>query len=161
MAVKKKIYFLLLIAVISACNSNNDKEAENKDSVSKTVSTDTVKNMISIPGKLCFQRVLQSDTVSIELFIKDTVVSGNLIYNFYEKDSNKGTFNGSIHGDIIKADYTYASEGKTSVREVMFKLKDSVLTEGFGVTLIRDDKFVFKDTSKIQYTQVFKPVDCK
>jgi hypothetical protein len=119
--VKKKIYFLLFIAAISACNSNNDKETENKDSVSKTVSADTVKNMISIPGKLCFQRVLQSDTVSIELFIKDSVVSGNLIYHFNEKDNNKGTFKGSIHGDIIKADYTYSSEGKASVREVMFK----------------------------------------
>ena len=161
MTVKKNIYFLLLITGITACNSNNDKEAKNKDSLSETVTTDTVKNMISIPGKLCFQRVLQRDTISIELFIKDTVASGNLIYNFYEKDSNKGTFKGSIHGDIIKADYTYASEGKTSVREVMFKLKDSVLTEGFGVSLMQDNKFVFKDTSKIQYTQAFKAVECK
>ncbi|QEC66918.1 hypothetical protein FRZ67_06260 [Panacibacter ginsenosidivorans] len=158
---KKKIYFLLIVAAMSACNNNNDKEAANKDSVSTTIITDTARNIISIPGKLCFQRVLQRDTISIELFIKDSVVSGNLIYNFYEKDRNKGTFNGSIHGGIIKADYTYASEGKTSIREVMFQLKDSVLTEGFGVTLMQDNKSIFKDTSKIQYTQVFKRVNCK
>lgn len=159
---KQKIYFLLVTVALFACNNNNnDKEADNKNSVSETQTADTIKNAISIPGKLCFQRVLQSDTISIELFIKDTAVSGNLVYHFYEKDDNKGTFNGSIHGDVIKADYTYASEGKTSVREVMFKLKDSVLTEGFGVALVRDNKFVFKDTSQIQYTQVFKAVDCK
>lgn len=154
----KKNLFLLFILALSACNSGQDKQAEIKDSVSETPQPE---NTIAIPGKQCFQRVMQKDTINIELFIKDTAVSGNLIYNFYEKDSNKGTFKGSIHGEIIKADYTFQSEGKVSVREVMFKLKDNVLTEGFGETLVKDNKFVFKDSSQIQYTQVFQPVACK
>jgi hypothetical protein len=110
---------------------------------------------------MCFHRLLQKDTIAIELFIKDTTVSGNLIYKLYEKDGNTGTFKGSIHNDIILADYTFNSEGKASVRQVIFKLKDGVLTEGYGEKLMKDDKFIFKDTSKINYTQVFDKVECK
>jgi hypothetical protein len=157
----KKILASIFVITLLACNNGQDKKAEVADSINAEVNTGTVKNAIEIPGKQCFERILKQDTIAIELFIRDTSASGNLIYNLYEKDRNKGSFKGSIHNDIILADYTFASEGKNSVRQVIFKLKDGVLTEGYGETLLKDDKFIFKDTSKIQYTQVFEPVNCK
>ena len=157
----KKILASIFVITLLACNNGQDKKAAVADSTNNTLNTDTVKNAIEIPGKLCFERMLKQDTIAIELFIRDTSVSGNLIYNLYEKDRNKGSFKGSIHNDIILADYTFASEGKSSVRQVIFKLKDSALTEGYGETLLKDNKFIFKDTSKVQYTQIFEQVNCK
>jgi hypothetical protein len=157
----KKILASIFIITLLACNNGDDKKAEVADSTNTAVNTDTARNAIEIPGKQCFQRVMKQDTIAIELFIRDTSVSGNLIYNLYEKDRNKGSFKGSIHNDIILADYTFASEGKNSVRQVIFKLKDSALTEGYGETLLKDGKFIFKDTSKVQYTQIFEQVSCK
>lgn len=157
---KLKLILIIFIAALTSCNNGKDKETAVEDST-PVITIDTTQNAIEIPGKLCFHRLLQKGTITIELFIKDTVVTGNLVYKLNEKDSNKGSFKGSIHNDIILADYTFASEGKTSVRQVIFKLKDSVLTEGFGETLLKDDKFIFKDTSKIQYTQIFEQVNCK
>jgi len=156
--VNKRIISLFAVLIAFACNNAEDKKAETKDTATEIQMP--TENTIAVP-KLCFQRVVQKDTISIELFIRDTIVSGNLIYNLYEKDRNKGTFKGTIHGETIKADYTYQSEGKISAREIIFKLKDSVLTEGFGETLVKDNKFIFKDTLNIHYTQVFQQVGCK
>ena len=151
---------VIFIVAAFACNTGVDKRAETADSSTIAI-PDNTQNKINVPGKFCFQRIMQKDTIAIELFVKDTSVSGNLVYRLYEKDSNAGTIKGSIHNDIILADYTFASEGKTSVRQVIFKLKDGILTEGYGETLMVNDKFIFKDTSRINYTQVFDKVDCK
>jgi hypothetical protein len=153
---------VLLLFTIAACNNAEENKTVQTDT---TAESTTVKpNNITMPGIICFQYIQQRDTVSLKLIIKDSAtgaVYGNLFYNMFEKDDNRGRFKGTRNGDIIKADYTYTSEGTTSVREVIFRLKDNVLTEGFGEMEEKGKKFVFKDTSKIQYTQQYTSVDCK
>jgi hypothetical protein len=55
-----------------------------------------------------------------------------LTYNIFEKDGNMGSLRGRVIGDTILAAYTFQSEGVTSVREVAFLKKDSILVEGFA-----------------------------
>lgn len=155
----KRMFLVLAVPfIMTACNNAAEEVTTKTDTV---VENSVTENSIKVPGKICFQSILQRDTISIELFIKDSTVSGNLFYNMFEKDDNKGTFSGAISGDIIKADYTFLSEGTTSVREVMFRLKDNTLTEGFGDMEERDNRSVFKDPSKVQFTQVYNSIDCK
>lgn len=155
---KRMILFLAAPVIMAACNNGTEKNPSITDT---TVESSDTENNIKVPGKMCFQSVLQKDTMRIELFMKDSTVSGNLLYNMFEKDDNKGAFSGKISGDIIKADYTFLSEGTTSVREVMFRLKDNTLTEGYGDMEDKDNKSVFKDPSKVQFTQVYNSIECK
>lgn len=157
-SMKRMILCLAVPFIIAACNNATEENTTKTDSV---VETSVTENSIKVPGKMCFQSILQRDTISIELFIKDSTVAGNLVYNMFEKDDNKGTFSGTISGDIIKADYKFLSEGITSVREVMFSLKDNTLTEGYGDMEEKGNKSVFKDPSKVQFTQVYNSIDCK
>jgi hypothetical protein len=155
---KRMILFLAVPFIMAACNNATEEVVDKTDT---TVATSVTENSIKVPGKMCFQSILQRDTISIELFIKDSAVSGNLVYNMFEKDDNKGAFSGKISGDIIKADYTFLSEGTTSVREVMFRLKNNTLTEGYGDMEEKDNRSFFKDPSKVQFTQLYNSIDCK
>lgn len=154
---KKMLLCLAVPFIMAACNNATEEIATKTDTAAESSVTG---NSINVPGKMCFQSVLQKDTMRIELFIKDSIVTGNLIYNMFEKDDNRGTLNGKISGDIIKADYTFFSEGTTSSREVIFRLKDNTLTEGFGDMEEKDNRPVFKDPLKVQFTQVYNSIDC-
>lgn len=113
----------------------------------------------------CYQAIFQKDTVSLTLNIKNgQLSSGNLSYNFYEKDKNVGTLVGELKGDTLYANYTFMSEGISSVREVSFLKKDDSYVEGFG-DLIDDNngKVTFKDKKQLQFdgNVVLSKVDCK
>ena len=156
--VMKKIFLCIsMLVAMTACNNTEEANTAKVDTLAKNNST---SNNITLPGKMCFQYILQRDTVNMELFIKDSAVYGNLIYNMFEKDNNRGTFKGNMHGEIIKADYTYTSEGTTSVREVIFRLKDNTLTEGYGEMEEINGKFIFKDTSKVKFSQLYNTITC-
>ena len=72
----------------------------------------------------CYSAVIKKDTVYMTLNIKgDQQVSGKLSYVFYEKDKNFGTLVGEIKKDTLYADYTFMSEGVTSIRQVVFLKK--------------------------------------
>jgi hypothetical protein len=90
-------------------------------------------------------------------------VNGKLSYNLVGKDKNTGTLIGNMKGDTLIADYTFASEGTTSVREVAFLQKDGTLIEGYGETTQTNDKEVFKDKNKLKFDakNTLLKVDCK
>ena len=116
-------------------------------------------------SKECYRAILQKDTVSLTLNIKNgQLSSGNLSYNFYEKDKNVGTLVGELKGDTLYADYTFMSEGISSVREVAFLKKDDSYVEGFGDVIDDNNgKVTFKDKKQLQFdgNVVLSKVDCK
>lgn len=111
----------------------------------------------------CYQLAKGKDTISASLTIDGENVSGNLIYNFYEKDKNTGSILGTIKGDTLLADYTFQSEGQESVREVIFLRKNKTLTEGYGESKQEGNKSVFLNPKIIQFKSitVLKEVPCK
>lgn len=99
----------------------------------------------------CYQMTLKRDSATLDLSIKDTTVSGKLNYIFFEKDQNRGTIKGVLRNDIIYADYTFESEGKTSVREVIFKISDDTLIPAYGDLTQKGNKIVFVDKEALQF----------
>lgn len=98
----------------------------------------------------CYRMIIKNDTAIISLNTQGDSVSGSLSYNWYERDDNDGTFKGAIKNDsLILADYTFQSEGVTSVRQVVFKLKDSVLLQGYGELQERNDTAFFRDVNLV------------
>ena len=84
------------------------------------------------------------------------VISGNLLYSLYEKDRNQGTLTGTLKGDLLVADYTFLSEGVTSVRQVAFKRKGNGWVEGYGDVITRNDTVSFQNIDSLRFNNSFE-----
>ena len=149
-------FFSIVIVLLIACNNDEQKSTDNGNNKS-------AKPAEPIVTKSCYQSINNKDTVLLDLTVADKVVSGNLQYNFFEKDKNKGTFSGEMRGDTILVDYIFASEGTTSTRQVIFLKKGNTLVEGYGEIEEKGNKVLFKNTNTIDFSKglVLSPVDCK
>lgn len=114
--------------------------------------------------KECYSAIIKKDTISLKLTVKDSSLEeGQLHYNFFEKDKNHGTLAGTFKGDTLFADYTFMSEGKESVREVVFLKKGNIFIEGYGDVEEKGNKTVFKDKKKLFFDSkiVLSKSDCE
>lgn len=159
-------WLLSTLLIFMACNNENaDKpnESEN-DSTTGThagaTDTHTYSSIALQEG--CYKMIIKKDTANLSLQIQDSLVTGNLDL-WSEKDQNRGSFKGYIKDSLLIADYTFQSEGTTSVREVVFKLRNGKLYEGSGDILQQDDKVIFKQREQLQFdtTHPFVRATCK
>ena len=111
----------------------------------------------------CYSYVNNKDSVTMNIDINDNTATGELEYRLYEKDSNTGTIQGIIKGDTLFAEYSFISEGISSVREVAFLKKGNNWVEGFGDVEENNGKMIFKDISALQFNSniVLAEVPCK
>ncbi len=116
----KNILAIILIASLAAACGN--KKEKPKQSPAVTNTDDTTAQ--------CYYFMNDKDTVSLRFRISDGVIDGKLQYIFSEKDKNPGTVIGRMYGDTLLAEYTFQSEGTTSVREVVFLKTGDDFTEG-------------------------------
>ncbi|MPR35893.1 hypothetical protein [Salmonirosea aquatica] len=131
----------------------------------KTDQTDTSQESEAVEAaesSTCYAAILGQDTLSLRVERMSDDVTGDLAYNFYEKDDNEGTIEGKMHGDTLLADYTFMSEGTESVRQVAFLKKGDGFVEGYGDMEDQNGKMVFKNTAALDFgsNSVFKKVPC-
>ncbi|MCF3111469.1 hypothetical protein LL912_21970 [Niabella sp. CC-SYL272] len=140
----------LLFMLGLACN-NPQQEAKPiaaaEDSAGKT------ENHIMIPAGGCYAGQSGRDSFFLKAEVFPNVVTGKLTYRFHEKDKNEGTIEGVLKGDTLIADYTFVSEGKTSMRQVAFLLKDSIAIEGHGAMEEKDGKLLFSNRDSIHFNE--------
>lgn len=158
--------FLLAAAIVAGCNSNTDTADSTGSDGTGTVhgnatpvgTTDT-KPLI-LDG--CYQMIIRQDTATLELTIQDTTVTGKLVYDWNEKDRNTGTIKGVLRDSLIIADYHFESEGMMSVREVVLRIGNDALSQGFGELSDNNGKIVYTDPSNLQYDTIhpFIKVPC-
>lgn len=89
-------------------------------------------------------------------------VVGDLEYNFFEKDGNKGKVSGMAKGDTLLLVYDFESEGMKSTRESVFLRKGDMLVEGFGDVTAEGNNQKFKDKKSLKFDEknALKKVDC-
>src|SRR4051812_12325347 len=106
--------FLLLFAsvMLMACQTN--QPAQKVEEQSTTVPT----------AQTCYTYTKNKDTASLSLISTGAIVTGELTYRLFEKDSNTGVLKGEMRGDTLVADYTFNAEGTQSTRQVAFLKKD-------------------------------------
>lgn len=110
----------------------------------------------------CYARISGKDSIFLSLNIKNDSVFGDLTYNFFEKDDNSGSIEGTLAKDIIFAAYIFNSEGTLSKREVVFiKVEDSYV-EGFGEMKEQGGSMIFANRNEITFNAEYKlnPTDC-
>ena len=150
---------LVLMSVLVSCKKEEEKQVETIPDASEKI---VVEEQVSDE---CYSGSIKKDTILMNLTIKgNEVTNGRLSYKFYEKDKNQGTLVGELKGDTLIADYTFMSEGVSSVREVAFLKKGDSYIEGFG-DVVDDNKgkVTFKDKKQLKFdgNVVLSKVDCK
>ena len=160
-------YQLLILSLVIMASCANEPEKQSSDVSGSTVHASTADTIVtnqqprSLEG--CYEMVMKQDSAMLFLDVIDSTVNGNLVYDWAEKDRNSGSIKGVIRKDMIHADYVFQSEGVTSVREVVFKIQDTMLLQGFGDLKEVNGKVVFTDPDRLQFNtdHPFIKIACK
>ena len=149
MTVFRTLFFAGGLSLLAACH-----EQTNQASQEPTVSAPT--------SPQCFAYRTETDTVRLTLQTTQPTVTGQLAYRYFEKDRNQGTISGQMHGDTLLADYTFLSEGTTSVRQVAFLRRDIGFVEGYGPVAERAGKTVFTALRTLHFDAKYTllPIAC-
>ena len=150
-----KSIFLISISLLLVISCKND---------STTKPTTALPAVIIEPDKVqkkCYACNLDGNKINLTIEQKGTKANGTLSYALAEKDSNTGTFEGTIENAVLIAQYTFQSEGMQSTRQVAFQFNGSQWIEGYGD--MKEDGTQFKDVSKIQFKSIFplSKVNCE
>jgi len=139
------LYTILISSLLFACGNKNQTSAVNQDK------TEAIENKIFVPVTTCYMGSMGKDSFHLKVETFENVVTGSLAYLFYEKDQQRGTFEGKFSSDTLWADYTYSSEGQTSIRQIAFLFKDGKAIEGYGDMEEKDGRMVFKRAGDLQF----------
>lgn len=135
------IYFSLFTALMS-CSENDEDSDSTKGQTPQLAS--------------CYTYINQQDTIILKPVLKGKSVTGSLVYHYSEKDRNSGRIKGTLENGMLIADYTFMSEGKKSVRQVVFKKIADGLVEGYGeITETDEGESIFKTVDALDYDDTF------
>ncbi len=142
---KKFVSCLGIVALLYACNKTPVKQ----DAVTEPPVAEEPVAESDVAGSYIYEQ--NGDTVNLHLTVNGETAAGHLTYALKEKDRNTGTFEGKIQNGVLLADYTFNSEGRSSVREVAFRLDGTSAVEGYGDVEEKNGKTVFKDASGLEF----------
>ena len=147
--------YAILPALFLAMSACNHSPTENSAVNMKTSKKDSTFN-------ICYSSIVKKDTVLLNALMSGDSITGSLGYKLYEKDQNNGSILGKMSGDTIKARYTFMSEGKESIREIIFLRKDTLLIEGLGNLKEENGKVIFENIKDVKFNGlVLSKVPCK
>lgn len=139
----KSIVFLASVFMV-ACQNGEPSATSEKNEPNKVL---TEASMIG-----CYQDIVKKDTFQLAITaVEGKKVKGTLMYNFYEKDDSKGSFEGEYTNGILSVNFLANGEGTTSVREVSFKKVGGGFVEGIGEISVNGNKQTFSDPKNINY----------
>lgn len=141
----KSVAFLMLLLISTGCKN---KSETNPSVEPATILENNATDSILEVGCYSFQG--NNSSITFEITNMDYSIKGNLDYHLAEKDANRGTFEGFLIDDVILGDYIFQSEGVTSKREVIFKIVNGQLIEGFGP--MDEEGVCFLNTDHVTYT---------
>jgi len=150
MKVSRALLFASGLSLLAACHEQTSQGTQEPTAAAAPT------------GPQCFAYRTETDTVRLTLQTTPPTVTGQLAYCYFEKDRNTGTISGTMHGDTLLADYTFQSEGTTSVRQVAFLRRDIGFVEGYGPVAERAGKTVFTSPSTLHFDAKYTllPVAC-
>jgi hypothetical protein len=152
---KTKILLPLLVGALAACQNRAKQDGETAAEEISVAPLETTT---------CYQYQTENDLATLRLIFAGDVVNGELVYQLHEKDKNEGVVAGEFQGDFLLAEYTFMSEGVTSVRQVAFMRRGDDLVEGFGEMKEDMGKMVFVDPTALNFDDsggiVLRKVSC-
>jgi hypothetical protein len=151
------VFTSLFLSCVSCNNNDNDEGVQVRDSASHAVD---VSEAALSSG--CYSMIQLKDTAILNLTVFDTNLSGRLQYRRFEKDDNDGVIDGVTRDGLIIANYTFQSEGRSSVRQIVLSIKGDSLFEGYGEIIVTGDTARFVNIDELKFLAVpFVKVDCE
>ncbi len=155
----KRHLLVFLIFLWAACNNDSvNTTAEKKGSTQPgqvlPVSTEDFSG--------CYRKVLQRDTILLQIQQSGDSVSGTMSFDNYQKDSSSGTVKGSVQKDTIVLWYNFFSEGMHSVMEIILKKTEDGLVRAVGPIESRGDTALFRNHNELKFDpqQTLKKIVC-
>lgn len=148
---KTPIILLALAAdILVSCQQQASKQAATATDTLTTAAPAEEKNTTH-----CYIKVVGRDTIQLSISFSDSIATGALLYNFFEKDKNTGKFNGVLHNGIIRGKYTFFSEGVESSRPAIFKISGQQAYEALPESMDRLGQPVFNlDNDKLKFDSI-------
>ncbi|MCP2026084.1 hypothetical protein L1276_001224 [Flavobacterium sp. HSC-32F16] len=149
----------LILTVLISC-----KKATETEPIQITPSPPKEAQIVEPAGDQCYSWTSKGSVIEMSFNVNShQEVNGKLSINIVGKDKNEGTLIGNMKGDTLIADYTFNSEGVSSVREVAFLQRENTFIEGYGDVVTANDKVTFKDKTKLKFDpkNTLTKVDCK
>lgn len=113
----------MLALAFASCQENTDN-AKSENQVVQQDSAVAVSHSLG-NGHYCYIRTegtSNQDTTKVHFVINEHDISGEMDWLPYEKDSRKGTLQGSIDGEDVKVQWTYMQEGMQDTLHLQFRL---------------------------------------
>ncbi|GEP97347.1 hypothetical protein [Chitinophaga cymbidii] len=134
--------FLIFSFAAAACGSGAQQEAAN-DSLpaDNTVVDEPAANTA------CYLKAVGKDTFRLKLVVNEEQVAGELRYDPHEKDKSSGTITGVLKDNILRASYSYQSEGMNSTRPVVFKVMGEQVYEALADNFDKNGIPVFSEVN--------------
>lgn len=156
-----KPYFLVCALALASCAGNGEKKSDTTANVSGDT---TAKSEMKAPAQnmdYCFIRkegTSNQDTTAVHLLLKGDKVTGEMKWLPKEKDSRKGTLNGTLTGNQIKAVWSFMQEGMKDSMNVAFKLSGQELAQKPFKVNAADGRQITDDAAG--YTLTYKLDNC-
>jgi len=157
---KRIIYYFVIVTLFTtACQQRTASDSTQNEAAT---TPETPANQELTDGIYCYQQSVGRDTTSIRLEINGSIVTGEMNWIPYEKDSARGVLAGMRNGNEITAIWTYVIEGSNQTEEVLFKIEDNQLMRKVGELEDpnNDGNLKLKDPASAQYTEIYTSVDC-
>ncbi|MDN3547096.1 hypothetical protein [Mucilaginibacter aquaedulcis] len=129
---KIKLCLLLAGALAASCSGNNSKNNDSASVSSKDTLPATAADAPPVNMQYCFYHTdgtQAQDTTSVSMLINGNKVTGKMSWIPKEKDARKGTIEGTLKENAIKAVWTYGQEGSKDTMTVDFQLRGNALAQ--------------------------------
>ena len=110
--------------------------------------------------KVCYELREGKSVARAELTFAGDTVTGPLEYLFAEKDQSRGHLEGFMHGDTLRANYRFSSEGRQTNMEVIFLVQGNLLIQGHGPMGEYKGMIIYLFPDKVEFSTVFKAKTC-
>ena len=153
---RKYLFAFPVLLLILSCSESSNEKVE-----TKPVTSATTVEPASLVG--CYEMIISGDTAFMSIEQSSDMLNGTLKYKRKDKDSNNGKVVLTKTGNRAEGYYTFQSEGKTSVRQIVFKIEKNSFAEGYGDIEMKKDTAIFKYSHALNFEEkhTFNKVTCK
>ncbi|ADB36605.1 hypothetical protein [Spirosoma linguale] len=145
---------LATLLVLASCQSRPSEQSANE-----SAQTRPKEQPATAPDTLCFQQVITRDTTSLTLVINGKLATGYLDNKPFEKDRARGSFQGSVSGSTIQADWQRSGEGTAQTYSLDLTMNGDTISWYEGERVEKMGKWVLKEP-KSGYRYVLLKTTC-
>ncbi|HSI24536.1 MAG TPA: hypothetical protein VK952_02840 [Methylotenera sp.] len=150
---------ILSLLMLATCGKSDAPEANMHKPSGPVITSNNIKD-----GTYCFSKLFNQDVTTVKLTIIGNAVSGKMDWIPYEKDSARGTLQGTKNEagelDLI---YDYIIEGSQQTETKIMRIEGGKLLLKVGELLDpkNDGNLVYKDVSQAAFSEVLEATSCK